>query len=114
MVTTAAKTENSGGPPSPLLARPGADRARAAGWDWQLDSVGSPKAKPAGGEGDDDDNADVGDGADHIDDGEVMRSQRNTLHTFAFFLHNIMMIMVATELHLTLMDITIMAALWLL
>ena len=70
------KTENSGGPP--LLAGPGADRARATIWDWQLDSVGSPEAKPAGGDGDDDDNADVGDGADHVGDGEVMCSQLNT------------------------------------
>ena len=35
-------------------------------------------AKPAGGDGDDDENADVGDGADHDDDGDVMSSQRNT------------------------------------
>ena len=68
-----------------MLARPGADRARATGWDWQLDSVGSPKVKPTSGEGVDDDddddddvNADVGDGADNVDDGEVMCSQRNT------------------------------------
>jgi hypothetical protein len=94
-----------------LLARPGADRARAAGWDWQLDSVGSPKAKPAGGEGDDDDTADVGDGADHVDNGDVFTTEY-LAHVCLF--HNIMMIMVTTELHLTLMDITIKAALWLL
>ena len=34
-------------------------------------------AKPTSGDGDDDENADVGDGADHDDDGDVMSSLRN-------------------------------------
>ena len=35
-------------------------------------------AKPAGGDGDDDENADVGVVADRADDGDAMSSQRNT------------------------------------
>ena len=56
-----------------MLARPGADRARAAVGNWTR--LARPKPKPASGEGDDDDTADVGDGADHGDNGDVFTTE---------------------------------------
>ncbi len=95
-----------------MLARPGADRARAAGWDWQLDSVGSPKAKPTSGDGDDDDTADVGDGPDHVDNGVVFTTEylaHVCLFSPQYYDDN-----GYDGVAFALMDITIMAALWLL
>ena len=56
-----------------MLARPGADRARAAVGNWTR--LARPKPKPASGESDDDATADDGDGADHGDNGDVLTTE---------------------------------------